>query len=435
MNNIQKIYIFFIIHLNNSRKKLMPGAVNNQNTQPIHHHTPTSQPNKLSRFLKALRKVSNDISTRFVDLFCCCFSKPKPRTENTTSKATQDDSHRLNDNNHNSEKIRFTENGLSTSADVTSASPKKQNLSEPPFILTENENIKPKQTFHPDFNLQGSKLEEFYPSGYIYDEPPIIIPEFSDVEYKGLLNSLTKESLKKNSFKMTSNTIARIVKELGGEAEEQISHNSEKLRALMEIYIQGEGVCYGLRTRMALALSQGKTLDQNMLVVDPKTKKSMLKFSEWNEVYKAQTDQSNNFGKNEDILEKLGFKKFHQYEMELQEWREPRSEFFERLLNRITDKANQHKDKDVYITLFSGSNIAADKLIGHASLIMIEKSQGEGKRKIYFYDPNIKYLYKMNEFKHFKFVFKTLYDADKKDLTNSYSKFEDFKMQHYTKPE
>jgi len=91
-DTIQGVYVFFVTHFINSRKKLMPGPVNHQNTQPIHHHTPTSQPNKLSRFLKALRKVSNDICTRFVDLFCGCFSKPKPGTENTTSKTTQDDS-------------------------------------------------------------------------------------------------------------------------------------------------------------------------------------------------------------------------------------------------------------------------------------------------------------------------------------------------------
>ncbi|AYB48611.1 hypothetical protein CJJ19_02925 [Candidatus Williamhamiltonella defendens] len=90
MNNIQKIYIFFIIHLSNSRKKLMPGTVNNQNTQPIHHHTPTSKPNKLSRFLKALRKVSNNIYIRFVDLFRCCFSKT-PKNPQGQAKIDEND--------------------------------------------------------------------------------------------------------------------------------------------------------------------------------------------------------------------------------------------------------------------------------------------------------------------------------------------------------
>ncbi|CED78169.1 YopJ family acetyltransferase [Candidatus Williamhamiltonella defendens] len=68
----------------------MPGPVHHKNTPPIHHHTPTSQPDKLSRFLKALRRVSNDICTRSVDLFCGCFSKPKPRTKNTTSKTSSE---------------------------------------------------------------------------------------------------------------------------------------------------------------------------------------------------------------------------------------------------------------------------------------------------------------------------------------------------------
>jgi len=89
-NTIQKIYIFFIIHLSNIRKKLMPGAVNHHNTPPIHHHTPTSQPDKLSRFLKALRKVSNDICTRFVDLFCGCFSKT-PKNPQGQAKIDEND--------------------------------------------------------------------------------------------------------------------------------------------------------------------------------------------------------------------------------------------------------------------------------------------------------------------------------------------------------
>ncbi|WP_174891560.1 pentapeptide repeat-containing protein [Candidatus Williamhamiltonella defendens] len=70
----------------------MKKTVNTTNSPAIHHHTPTSKPNKLSRFLKALRKVSNNIYIRFVDLFCGCFSKPKPKTENTKSKTTQGDS-------------------------------------------------------------------------------------------------------------------------------------------------------------------------------------------------------------------------------------------------------------------------------------------------------------------------------------------------------
>ncbi|WP_059108263.1 pentapeptide repeat-containing protein [Candidatus Williamhamiltonella defendens] len=97
----------------------MPGPVHHKNTPPIHHHTPTSQPNKLSRFLKALRRVSNDICTRFVDLFCGCFSKPKPGKENITSKTPQGDSQPLNNQgnfNDNRERIGPTENGLSASS-------------------------------------------------------------------------------------------------------------------------------------------------------------------------------------------------------------------------------------------------------------------------------------------------------------------------------
>ncbi|WP_174888770.1 pentapeptide repeat-containing protein [Candidatus Williamhamiltonella defendens] len=97
----------------------MKKTVNTTNSPAIHHHTPTSKPNKLSRFLKALRKVSNNIYIRFVDLFRCCFSKPKPRTKNTTSKTTQGDSQPLKNQgnfNDNRKKIGPTENGLSASS-------------------------------------------------------------------------------------------------------------------------------------------------------------------------------------------------------------------------------------------------------------------------------------------------------------------------------
>ncbi|WP_059108228.1 hypothetical protein [Candidatus Williamhamiltonella defendens] len=69
----------------------MPGPVHHKNIPPIHHHTPTSQPDKLSRFLKALRKVSNDICTRLVNLFCCCFSKP-PKNPQGQAKIDENDS-------------------------------------------------------------------------------------------------------------------------------------------------------------------------------------------------------------------------------------------------------------------------------------------------------------------------------------------------------
>ncbi|ATW34366.1 MULTISPECIES: BUD32 family EKC/KEOPS complex subunit [Candidatus Williamhamiltonella] len=68
----------------------MKKTVNTTNSPAIHHHTPTSQPNKLSRFLKALRKVSNNIYIRFVDLFRCGFSKT-PKNPQGQAKIDEND--------------------------------------------------------------------------------------------------------------------------------------------------------------------------------------------------------------------------------------------------------------------------------------------------------------------------------------------------------
>ncbi|WP_174889705.1 YopT-type cysteine protease domain-containing protein [Candidatus Williamhamiltonella defendens] len=260
-------------------------------------------------------------------------------------------------------------------------------------IVNSNFGIKIRDLDEKELNdVKRFYLLERYGDKFEFDEPILPGLNCSSEVQKALMSrydtekKMTPKTAKKlrTEDNLAQNEIDETVKKYGGTVVKHYNQNTGKLASIIKLSDSTAlGICAGYSTKQLIALSEGKTIDRDMRVVNKNDKKSKLKISEVNKICHLQAEGDEIFLKNPDfkfddqVLEKNNFSIIDFIDISKKD-DEERHVFALRVADSIISNKNK---KNIYERIALETKNAA-----HDISIMIENQKN--KKKVIFSDPN-----------------------------------------------
>ncbi|AYB48310.1 hypothetical protein CJJ19_00820 [Candidatus Williamhamiltonella defendens] len=305
-------------------------------------------------------------------------------------------------------------------------------------IVNSNFGIKIRDLDEKELNdVKRFYLLERYGDKFEFDEPILPGLNCSSEVQKALMSrydtekKMTPKTAKKlrTEDNLAQNEIDETVKKYGGTVVKHYNQGTGKLASIIKLSDSTElGICAGYSTKQLIALSEGKTIDRDMRVVNKNDKKSKLKISEVNKICHLQSKCHEVFLTNsESIFEDQVLKEnnFVLRDLNYIEKNDSDESFVPEVIRFTTSTSNEdgeYEEKNIYKLLYSSSSMGA-----HEAVIKIENQKN--KRKIIFSDPNHRLLTFYHE-EDFKAWF-----IDSCSNHFWYKTCDDFEIRTYTKSE